>query len=188
MRTSNRVRSTLLAAVLALGISASGLLMAHESGFPEKTLKSVFPDATTFTARKKSLTAVQVKRIEQASGSKMHANDNPVNFFVAVGKAADNSGVLGMVVLVDTKGPKGIVDLAVGVKRDLTITKVLVVENKDESALSAAAFLDQFKGKGAAAVLAMGKDLKYSGAAASGEAVASAVRRGIQLLAEASKP
>ena len=34
----------------------------------------------------------------------------------------------------------------------------------------------------------VGKDLKYSGAAASGEAVASAVRRGIQLLAEASKP
>ena len=130
----------------------------------------------------------QVKRIEQASGSKLHANDNPVNFYVAVGKAADNSGVLGMVLLVDTKGPKGAVDLAIGVKRDLSISKVVVVENRDEAALASAGFLDQFKGKGAAAPLAVGKDLKYSGVAASGEAVASAVRRGVQLLAEASKP
>jgi Na+-translocating ferredoxin:NAD+ oxidoreductase RnfG subunit len=178
----------MILASLALCLSLADLLPAHESGFPEKTLKSVFPDATVFTARKKSLTAAQVKRIEQSSGSKLHANDNPVNFYVAVGKAADNSGVLGMVLLVDTKGPKGAVDLAIGVKRDLTISKVVVVENRDEPALAAAAFLDQFKGKGATAPLAVGKDLKYSGVAASGEALASAVRRGIQLLAEASKP
>lgn len=175
-------------AILAACLLPAQRLEAHESGFPEKTLKSVFPDATGFTARKKSLTAAQVKNIEQASGSKLHANDNPVNFYVAVGKSADGSGVLGMVLLVDTKGPKGAVDLAIGVKRDMSIARVVVVENKDEATLAGSAFLDQFKGKGAAAPLAVGKDLKYTGAAASGEALASAVRRGIHLLTEASKP
>lgn len=176
-----------LAAIMAL-VCGVATARAHESGFPEKTLKSVYPSATGFTARKKALTPAQVKRIEQASGSKLHANDNPVNFYVAVGKSADNSGVLGMVLLVDTQGSRGMVDLAIGVKRDLSIDRVVLVENKDEAALASAAFLDQFKGKTATAALAVGKDLKYSGTAASGEAVASAVRRGIRMLAEASKP
>ena len=189
MRIIGSVRSLLCMAVMGVFVAQFvGDALAHESGFPEKTLKSVYPDATGFTARKKSLTPAQVKRVEQASGSKLHANDNPVNFYVAVGKSADGSGVLGMVLLVDTEGPKGVVDLAIGVKRDMTIQRVVVVENKDEAALAAPAFLDQFKGKGAAAALAVKKDLRYSGAAAAGEAVASAVRRGLQLLSEASKP
>jgi hypothetical protein len=171
---------------LALHLGAD--CFAHEAGFPEKTLKSVFPDATGFTPRKKSLTPAQVKRVEQLSGSKLHANDNPVNFYVALGKSADNSGVLGMVVLIDTKGPKGAIDLAIGLKRDLSIYRVVVVENKDEPGLSALAFLDQFKGKGAKDPLSVGKDLRYTGSAVAGEALASGVRRGIQLLAEASKP
>ena len=52
---------------------------AHEEGFPEKTLKSVFPDATGFTAREKQFTAAQVKQIEQASSSKLAPNDNPLH-------------------------------------------------------------------------------------------------------------
>lgn len=182
------IRVLLAMVFVPLCFSPAEWLLAHESGFPEKTLKSVFPSATGFTARKKALTPAQVKRIEQAAGNKLHANDNPVNFYVALGKSADGSGVLGMVLLVDARGPRGAIDLAVGVKRDLSIDRVVVVTNKDEAALAVPAFLDQFKGKGPAAPLAVGKDLKYSGVAASGEALASAVRRGVQMLAEASKP
>lgn len=163
-------------------------LRSHESGFPEKTLRSVFPDATGFTARKKTLTVAQVTRIEKLSGSALHANDNPVLFYVAVGKSADGSGVLGIVLVVDAKGPKGAVDIALGLKRDMTVHRVVVVENKDEAGLAAATFLDQFKGKNSSAPLAPGKDLRYSGNVKAAEAVASAVRRGLHLLTEASKP
>lgn len=185
------VPSPTLRFLLVLGILVARFtigLSAHESGFPEKTLKAVFPSATGFTARKKSLSTAQVKRVEQSSGSKLHANDNPLNFYVALGKSADGSGVLGTVVLVDTKGPKGAIDLAIGIGRDMTIDRVVVVENKDEAGLAAAAFLDQFKGKSAKNPLSVGKDLRYTGTAAAGEALAAAVRRGLQLLVEASKP
>ncbi|MSO19179.1 MAG: hypothetical protein EXQ56_01750 [Acidobacteria bacterium] len=175
-----------LAVILSFLLSLP--LAAHESGFPEKTLKSVFPEATGFTARNKSLTAAQVKRIEQASGSKLHANDNPATFYVAVGKSGDGSGVLGMVLVVDTNGLKGAIDMAIGLKRDMTIHRVVIVLNKDDPGLAAATFLDQFKGKNAAAPLVVGKDIRYSGAAAAAEAVAAAVRRGLQILTEASKP
>ena len=162
-------------------------LIAHDTGFPEKTLKSIFPDATGFTPRKKSFTPAQVKQIEQASGSKLEHNDNPLNFYVALGKPADGSGVLGSVVLIDADGPKGGMDIAVGVKRDGTIAKVLITENNDDKGLSAPAFLDQLKGKSTQAPLAVGKDIKYTGDAKSAEAFLSAVRRGLQMLAAAGK-
>src|SRR3972149_3403520 len=105
-----------LLAVCALSLAAP--LRAHEEGFPEKTLKAVFPAATGFTPRQKTLTAAQVKQVELASGSKLARNDNPLTFYIALGKPPDGSGVLGIVVFVDTSGPKGAIDLAIGVKRD----------------------------------------------------------------------
>src|SRR3990172_5039719 len=177
-------RSVLLLLVSTLFLASP--LPAHEEGFPEKTLKSVFPDATGFTAREKKFTAEQVKQIEQASASKLARNDNPLNFYVALGKSPDGSGVLGIVVLVDTRGPKGAVDMAIGVKRDGTVARVVVTENADDKGLSAAAFLDQFKGKNAKSPLVLGKDIQYAGDAKAAAAVLSAVRRGLQMLAVAA--
>ena len=179
-----RLHKTLLLMGLVLTLAAP--LGAHEDGFPEKTLKSVFPDATGFTPRKKSFTAEQMKQIEQASGSKLARNDNPLNFYVALGKPPDGSGVLGTVVLVDTRGPKGAIDLAIGVKRDGSVARVVISENADDKGLSAAAFLDQFKGKNAKSPLVLGKDIQYAGDAKAAAAVLSAVRRGLQMLAVAA--
>ena len=173
------LRAFVLLAVLALPLGA------HETGFPEKTLKGVFPEATGFTARKKTLTPDQIKRIETASGSKLQKNDNPLTFYVALGKTTDGSGVLGTVVLVDARGPKGVLDLAVGFKRDGTVQRVLVVENKDDPGLNADSFLIQFKGKSAQSSLAVGKEVRFGGDARSAEALTSAVRRAMHLLAAA---
>jgi hypothetical protein len=178
-------RTIFLFVILALPLAA--WLGAHDAGFPEKTLKAVFPDATGFTPRKKSFTAAQVKQIEQASGSKLAHNDNPLNFYVALGKPPDGSGVLGTVVLIDAKGAKGLMDLAVGVKRDGSIARVVITENSDDKGLGAPAFLDQLKGKSAQSPLAVGKDVRYTGDAKSAEGLLSAVRRGLQMLAVASK-
>jgi Na+-translocating ferredoxin:NAD+ oxidoreductase RnfG subunit len=160
-------------------------LGAHETGFPEETLKGIFPEATGFAARKKTFTAEQIKRIEQASGSKLQKNDNPLTFYVALGKTQDGSGTLGTVVLVDTPGPKGVLDLAVGFKRDGTVHRVLVVENKDDPGLSADSFLNQFKGKSAQSSFAVGKEIRFGGDAKSAEALSGAVRRAMHLLAAA---
>jgi Na+-translocating ferredoxin:NAD+ oxidoreductase RnfG subunit len=173
------IRAFVLLAALAIPLGA------HETGFPEKTLKGVFPEATGFTARKKNLTAEQVKRIEAASASKLQKNDNPLTFYVALGKSQDGSGVLGTVVLVDARGPKGAMDLAIGFKRDGTVHKVVVAENADDPGLSAEAFLSQFKGKNAQSPLAVGKDIRFGGNAKSAEALTSAVRRAMHLLAAA---
>ena len=175
------LRNALLIAVLALPLAVP--VAAHETGFPEKTLKSIFPDASGFTARKKTFTPAQVKQIEQASGSKLEKDDNPLNFYVALGKP----DLLGTVVMIDADGPKGNMDIALGVKKDGSIAKVLITENKDDQGLSAAAFLDQLKGKTTQSPLAVGKDIKYAGNAKSAEAFLSAVRRGLQMLATASK-
>ena len=157
-------------------------LPAHETGFPEKTLKKVFPEATGFTLRKKTLTAEQLKRIEQLSRSKVQRNDNPFSYYVALGKSADGSGALGSVVMIDTRGPKGAIDLAIGIRRDGAVSRVVVVENADDPGLAADKFLDQIKGKTMQAPLAIGKDIQYIGDAKGATALLNAVRRGLHLL------
>lgn len=159
---------------------------AHETGFPEKTLKQVFPDATGFTLRKKTLTPEQVKRTEQLSGSTVERNDNPFSYYVALGKAADGSGVLGTVVLIDTRGPKGPLDLAIGIKRDGLLYRVVVVENGDDPGLSAEKFLNQIPGKTIQSPLAIGRDIQYSGDTKAAQALLNAVHRGLYLLEAAA--
>jgi Na+-translocating ferredoxin:NAD+ oxidoreductase RnfG subunit len=168
--------------VLALGVS----LPAHETGFPEHTLKNVFPKATGFTLRKKTLSPDQIAKVEQASESKVQHNDNPLSFYVALGKSADGAGVLGTVVMVDTRGPKGALDLAVGIRRDGTVARIVVVANQDEPGLSADKFLAQIEGKNAQSLATLANDLQYSGNAQSAQALVNAVRRAVHLLAAAT--
>lgn len=160
-------------------------LFAHETGFPGETLKKVYPNATGFTARKKTLTAVQLRRVQRESGSRVHSNDNPFEYYVALGKSADGTGVLGTVLMIDVTGPKGGLDLAVGIERNGAVHRVVVEENHDDPGLSSAAFLNQIRGKTIRSPLKVGRDIKYSGNAKSAQAVLNAVRRGLYLLAAA---
>jgi hypothetical protein len=172
---------------LALAWVLSATMMpAHDEGFPEATLKAIFPSATGFTPRQRAFTTSQVKQIEQAAASKLARNDNPLRFYVALGKAAVGSGVLGTVVMVDASGPKGMIDIALGVKRDGTIERVVITENTDEKELSDPAFLDQLKGKNAQSPLMLGKDVRHTGSAESAQAVLSAIRRALQMLSVAT--
>ena len=172
------MRGTVILWVLLFAIA----LPAHETGFPEQTLKKVFPGATGFTTRKKTLTVEQLKRVEKLSGSKVAKNDNPLTFYVALGKTTDGSGVLGMVVMVDAKGPKGAIDLAIGVNRDASLNRVVVVENGDDPGLASDGFLNQLKGKTVKASLSVGQDVRYTGDSKAAQALLSAVRRALFLL------
>ena len=176
--TPDRTLVLCLSLCMALGVS----LNAHETGFPEATLKKVFPEATGFTLRKKTLTPAQLKQAEQLSGSKVQQNDNPLSIYVALGKAGDGSGVLGTVLLLDTRGPKGLIDLAVGYKRDGSIYRVVVAENADDPGLGSAGFLDQIQGNGLKAALKAGQDIQFSGDVKAAQALLNAVRRGMYFL------
>ncbi|MEE8176411.1 MAG: hypothetical protein V3T65_00270 [Acidobacteriota bacterium] len=167
---------------LILGLYPGTALQAHETGFPEETLKKVFPEATGFTLRKKTLTPAQLRRAEQLSGSKVQRNDNPLVLYVALGRSGDGSGVLGTVLMLDTRGPIGGIDLAVGYKRDGSVNRVVVVENADDPGLGIAGFLDQIQGKGLEADLSAGQDIQFSGEARSAQALLNAVRRGMYFL------
>jgi Na+-translocating ferredoxin:NAD+ oxidoreductase RnfG subunit len=164
---------------MALSVS----LPAHETGFPEHTLRNVFPRAAGFTLRKKFLSPDQLARVEQASESQVQQNDNPLFYYVALGKSSDGSGVLGAVVMVDTHGSHGALDLAVGIRRDGTVERIVVVANQDEPGLSADAFLQQIEGKNAQSLRTVGKDLQYSGDSRSAQAFVNAVRRAVHLIA-----
>ena len=91
-----------------------------------------------------------------------------------------------MVVLVDAKGPKGLIDMAIGFKRDGSITKIVLVDNKDDAALGSKAFLDQLAGKNSKSSLVVGKDVKFTGDGKAAESFLQAVRRGMLLLEAAS--
>ena len=160
-------------------------VLAHETGFPEQTLKKVFPEASGFTPRKKMLTPEQLKQVELQSGSKVQRNDNPFSYYVALGKSPDASGVLGTVLMVDAKGPKGGMDLAVGVRRDGSVQRVVVTENADDPNVSSAGFLGQIEGKSVQSPLKVGQDIHYSGDPKAAQALLDAVRRGLYLLAAA---
>ncbi len=179
MKTTPRF---VLALCLLLCLLPGSSLLAHETGFPEETLKKVFPEATGFTLRKKTLTPGRLRQAEQLSGSKVQRNDNPLSLYVALGKSGDGSGVLGTVLMLDTRGPMGGIDLAVGFKRDGSVNRVVVVENADDPGLGSAGFLDQIQGKGLEADLSVGQDIQFSGDAKSAQALLNAVRRGLYFL------
>jgi hypothetical protein len=88
--------------------------------------------------------------------------------------------------MVDTRGPKGLLDLAVGIRRDGTVANVVVVENKDDPRLSAETFLNQLRGMNSKSAMIAGKDIRYSGDTAAAQALVNAVRRALHLLAAAS--
>ena len=161
----------------------ASLLPAHETGFPEQILRNVFPRAKGFAVRKRVLSADQLAQVEKQSGSKVQMNDNPLFYYVALGKSADGSGVLGAVVIVDARGPKGLLDLAVGIRRDGTVERIVVIENQDEPGLAADTFLAQVEGNDAQSLQTLGKNLEFSGNPESAQAFLNTVRRAVHLLA-----
>ena len=108
-------------------------------------------------------------------------NDNPLTYYVAV-KGQD---ALGSVVMLDSRGTKGGIDLALGVNKDGSVHKLVVVENNDDKALEQPAFLDQLQGKNSQSALKVGQDVKFSGDVKSAQAVLNAAKRGLLLVAAA---
>jgi hypothetical protein len=168
--------------VVTVVLGGATVARGHEKGFPTRTLKAAFPKAESFVEKSKTLSPDEVSIVERASGDRVAAADRNLKYYIAVVAQEGRRRSLGTVVLVDTRGPKGAIDLAVAVGLDGTLHRVLVTDNADDPAVGAEPFLRQFAGRPATSGLRVGEDIKAAGNPQAAEAVARAVRRGRALV------
>ena len=157
--------------------------LGHGDALARETLKKFFPEAENFVSRKKSLTSEQLAQVEKASEDEVQAIDKDLTVFVAIIKDPKTGKMqsIGAVLMVDAKGAKGAVDMAVGYDLDGSVRKVLIMENKDDKELESEAFLRQMEGKNPSDSWDVENGFRLVGNSASAQAVIRAVRRGMYL-------
>ena len=173
------IKLFLLSLTLFMTVPALG----HGDALSRETLKKFFPEAENFVSRKKSLTPQQLLQVEKASGDEVQAVDKDLTVFVAVAKDPQTGKMqsIGAVLMVDARGAKGAVDMAVGYNLDGSVRKVLIMENKDDKELESEAFLGQMEGKNPSDSWDVERGFQLVGNPASAQAVIRAVRRGMHL-------
>ena len=169
--------------VLSLMLFMMVPALSHEGGLTRETLEKFFPEAENFVTRKKFLTPQQVLQVEKAAEDKVQAVDKDLLIYVAIAKDPQTNKMksIGAVLMVDAKGAKGVVDMAVGFNLDGSIRKVLIMENKDDKELESETFLGQLEGKSPSDSWDVGNEFRLVGNPASAQAVIRAVRRGMHL-------
>ncbi|MBI2821966.1 MAG: hypothetical protein HYX74_07055 [Acidobacteria bacterium] len=157
-------------------------IWAH-GGLTPDALKKLFPEAENFVSRQKVLSAQAITKVEQSSGSKIHDVDKNLTVYVALGKDPQTKKTrsIGAVLMVDAKGARGMIDLAVAYGLDGTVKRVLVMKNADDKTLESETFLKQFEGKKPSDRWDLQKDFNLAGNPASAREVIQAVRRGMYL-------
>ncbi len=169
--------------LLSLTLFMTVPALGHGDALSRETLKKFFPEAENFVSRKKSLTPQQLLQVEKASGDEVQAVDKDLTVFVAVAKDPQTGKMqsIGAVLMVDARGAKGAVDMAVGYNLDGSVRKVLIMENKDDKELESEAFLGQMEGKNPSDNWDVERGFQLVGNPASAQAVIRAVRRGMHL-------
>lgn len=158
-------------------------LLAHEKGFPEKTLRQIFPEAQSFAVRNRNLTQDELLKLRQMGAGQEEAANAKLQFYVAVGKT--DSGTprsLGAVFILHGYTASGLIDMAVGLNSDQSIKGIVVTENAADPAVGQEKFLSQFVGKKPGDPLQLGQDLQFDGDQEAATAVIQAARRGMYLL------
>jgi len=148
-----------------------------------ETLKILFPEAENFVNRKESLTLEQVLKVEKATEDKVQEADKNLTVFVAVVKDPRTNKMksIGAVLLVDTEGSAGTIDMAVAYNLDGSVKKVFITENKDDKELESEGFLSQLEGKSPSDGWDLERDFQLMGDPASAQALIRTVRRGMYL-------
>ncbi len=169
--------------LLSLTLFMTVPALGHGDALSRETLKKFFPEAENFVSRKKSLTPQQLLQVEKASGDEVQAVDKDLTVFVAVAKDPQTGKMqsIGAVLMVDARGAKGAIDMAVGYNLDGSVRKVLIMENKDDKELESEAFLGQMEGKNPSDSWDVERGFQLVGNPASAQAVIRAVRRGMHL-------
>lgn len=130
---------------------------AHETEWPGEKLAAIFPKAKKFVQRNAVLTPEKIASIEKELGSKLRKEDQKPVFYIPI---SDKKKPMGLVLFVDVKGPRGVIDGAVGLNMKGKVVKVAIYEHKESDAITAEKFLKQFIGKGIDDDFKVGKDIK----------------------------
>lgn len=130
---------------------------AHETEWPGEKLAAIFPKAKKFVQRNAVLTPDKIKSIEKELGSKLRKEDQKPVFYIPIN---DQKKPMGLVLFVDVKGPRGVIDGAVGLNMKGKVIKVAIYEHKETDAIASEKFLKQFIGKGIDDDFEVGKDIE----------------------------
>ena len=138
-------RIGILLALIFFMVSAPLLGIAHETEWPGQKLASIFPKAKKFVQRSAVLTSEKIATIEKELGTKLQMEDLKPIFYIPLD---DKKKPMGLVLFSDIKGPRGIIEGAVGLDMKGKVVKVAIYEHKETDAIADEKFLKQFIGMG----------------------------------------
>lgn len=154
-----QLRAGILLAPIFFLVSTSLLSNAHETEFPGQKLAVIFPKAKKFVQRNAVLTQDKIASIEEELGAKLRAEDQKPIFYIPIDEINGKKRAIGLVLFIDVKGPRGVIDGAVGLNMQGKVVKVSVYAHKESDAIASEQFLKQFIGMGIDAAFKVGEDI-----------------------------
>jgi hypothetical protein len=173
----------LLIFTVALFLTFTSYLEAHEKKWPEKRLRQSWPAAQSFTSKQMSLTSSQISLLK-TEGVKIGTADQSPTFFFAQEKSpsSDTSKTLGIILFVDEYGANGLMEVSVAMGEDGQTKKIDIWEHSENPMISKDDFLKQFVGKSAKDSFVINKDYRpLSDATTASVAVARAVEKALKI-------
>ena len=145
MMKSKAVTSCRMAFLSVLIVVSCTAAWAEETALPREKLASIFPEAANFVERKANLTPEQAASIEAEIETKLRPEDLKPTFYIAFN---ENEKPVGLALLVDVKGPNGLISGGVGLDMTGKVVKVGVHKHSEAAGIADDKFLKQFIGKG----------------------------------------
>ncbi len=160
-------RIVLLSGLIVLPFA---ITWAEETTLPREKLVSIFPNAKSFTEKKADLTPEKVASIEAEIGTKLHPKDLKPTFYIAFN---ENKKPIGLALLLEVKGPNGVISGGVGLDMTGKVVKVDIHKHSEVAGVANDEFLQQFNGKGIDDKFKVGEDIEpLAGAQVASQAVA----------------
>lgn len=129
---------------------------ADEAEMPDQKLMAIFPEAKKFVLRSPMLTADQIAGIEKELGAELLTEDQKPVFYIPI---SAEKKPMGLVLLANVEGPRGVIEGAVGLDMHGKVVKVEIYEHQETSAIASPEFLGQFIGMGIDDTFKVGVDV-----------------------------
>lgn len=168
---------------IALLATLSFSVKGHEKKWPEKRLRQVWSEASSFTSKQISLNPSQISTLN-SEGIKAGSEDRSPTFYFAQEKipSSEKPKTIGVILFVDEFGANGRMEISVAMTSDGTIKKIDLWEHSENSAVASDEFLKQFVGKSYKDSFIANKDYKPAPSAIkASEAVARAAEKALKI-------
>ena len=152
-----RPRTSMLLALIFFILSTPLLSNARETNGDDQKLTTIFPKAKKFVQRNPVLTPDQTVSIEKQLGIKLRSEDLKPIFYIPI---SEKKKPMGLVLFTDVKGPRGVIEGAVGLDMRGKVVSVEIYEHKESNAITEEEFLQQFIGMGIGDAFKVGEDIQ----------------------------